>query len=194
MSITRVLITGATGHIGFRTLVLALQAGYHAHVTTRSEQQWETILNAKSIAPFKDNIAFFTVPDMTAADAYDKAIDGVQAVLVSTHFADHKARILSCAADNVWLGYKHLASPIANGSNAAAKVGQLPSQGVVSSLTFCEASYQELFYDPAKKGTLAIMEAAAKTPTVKRVVITSTVVVLEPKNGQEFAGRMYLRS
>jgi hypothetical protein len=45
------------------------------------------------------------------------------------------------------------------------------------------------FYDPARKGTLTLLETASTTPTVRRVIITSSCVVLEP-NEQEFgAGR-----
>lgn len=83
MSKPHVLVTGATGHIGFRTLVLALESGYHAHVTTRSKQQWAKIANASSIKPHAESIKFFLVPDMTADDAYDEAIKGVQYVIVS---------------------------------------------------------------------------------------------------------------
>jgi nucleoside-diphosphate-sugar epimerase len=49
------------------------------------------------------------------------------------------------------------------------------------------------FYDPARKGTLTLLETASKTPTVQRVVITSSCVVLEP-NEQEFGAGRELRS
>ena len=50
-------------------------------------------------------------------------------------------------------------------------------------------------YDPAEKGTVSILSAAAKQPSVKRVVITSTVLVLSgsldlsPKDGSNRTGR-----
>lgn len=39
------------------------------------------------------------------------------------------------------------------------------------------------YVEPALKGTLGILESAAKSPSVKRVVITSSIVVLAPKEG-----------
>jgi nucleoside-diphosphate-sugar epimerase len=39
------------------------------------------------------------------------------------------------------------------------------------------------YVEPAMKGTLGILESAAKSPSVKRVVITSSIVVLAPKEG-----------
>lgn len=77
-----ILLTGATGHIGFRTLVLALQAGYRVHVTTRSESQWEKIRAAESVKPFATAITFFVVPEIAAERAYDEAIRDVEAVIV----------------------------------------------------------------------------------------------------------------
>jgi hypothetical protein len=45
------------------------------------------------------------------------------------------------------------------------------------------------FYDPARKGTLTLLETASTTPTVQQVVITSSCVVLEPKDEEFGAGR-----
>jgi nucleoside-diphosphate-sugar epimerase len=39
------------------------------------------------------------------------------------------------------------------------------------------------YVEPAVKGTIGILESAAKSPSVKRVVITSSIVVLAPKEG-----------
>jgi nucleoside-diphosphate-sugar epimerase len=39
------------------------------------------------------------------------------------------------------------------------------------------------YVEPALKGTMGILESAAKFPSVKRVVITSSIVVLAPKEG-----------
>jgi len=45
------------------------------------------------------------------------------------------------------------------------------------------------FYDPAWKGTMTILEAASRTPSVRRVVITSTVTILQPSESEFGAGR-----
>lgn len=76
-----VLITGATGHIGFRTLVLLLQHGYRARIAHRRAAQIDKIKAAASIKPFGDAIEFVHVPDITGADAYDTAIKGVDYVM-----------------------------------------------------------------------------------------------------------------
>lgn len=44
-------------------------------------------------------------------------------------------------------------------------------------------------YDPAEKGSTNILTAALKEPRVKRVIITSSAIVLEPKNGAKRVGR-----
>jgi uncharacterized protein YbjT (DUF2867 family) len=51
MSKPLVLITGATGHIGFRTLVFALKAGYRARISSRRLAQAEALKNVESIKP-----------------------------------------------------------------------------------------------------------------------------------------------
>ena len=43
---------------------------------------------------------------------------------------------------------------------------------------------QKDFVDPAVKGTVAILEAARKVPTVKKVIITASVASLTPMSGQ----------
>lgn len=63
MSKPLVLITGATGHIGFRTLVFALQAGYRARISSRKLAQAQALKRAESIKPYLDSIEFVEVPD-----------------------------------------------------------------------------------------------------------------------------------
>lgn len=81
MSKQLVLITGATGHLGFRTLVIALENGYRARVALRRLEQAEKIKKTASIQPYLDVIEFVQVPDITASDAYSDAIKGVDFVL-----------------------------------------------------------------------------------------------------------------
>lgn len=143
MSKPLVLITGATGHIGFRTLVFALQAGYRARVSSRRLVQAEALKNAESIKPYLDNLEFVEVPDFLAGNAFDEAVRGVDYVL-------------------------HLASPI-------------PTPDLAKDV-------KKHILDPAVKGTLGMLQSAAKSTSVKRVVITSSVVVLAAKPGTSVAG------
>lgn len=42
------------------------------------------------------------------------------------------------------------------------------------------SQHQEYFIEPARRGTLALLEAARQTPSMRRVVITSSIVALAP--------------
>lgn len=81
MSKPLVLITGATGHLGFRTLVITLENGYRARVALRRLEQAEKIKKTTSIQPYLESIEFVHVPDITASEAYVEAIKGVDFVL-----------------------------------------------------------------------------------------------------------------
>lgn len=81
MSSSLLLITGASGHLGFRTLVTALEAGYRARVTLRRPEQATRIKQAPSLAPHQDSIETTIVPDITAPNAYAEAIKNVDGVL-----------------------------------------------------------------------------------------------------------------
>ena len=143
MSKPLVLITGATGHIGFRTLVSALQAGYRARISSRQLAQAQALKGAESIKPYLDSIEFVEVPDILVDGAFDEAVRDVDYIL-------------------------HLASPIPTPELAA--------------------DVKKHIIDPAVKGTVGMLESAAKSKSVKRVVVTSSVVVLEPKPGNSIAG------
>lgn len=146
MSKELALVTGATGHLGFRTLVFTLQHGFKARVALRRLEQAEKLKATKSLKPFLNDVAFVQVPDITAAGAYDEAIKGVDYVI-------------------------HVASPIYSGLDPA------------------DRDWKKLMYDPAEKGALSILTAAAREKGVKRVVVTSSVAVIEAKNGSDRAGR-----
>lgn len=143
MSKPLVLITGATGHIGFRTLVFALQAGYRARVSSRKLAQAEALRHAESIKPYLGSIEFVEVPDFLADGAFDEAVRDVDYIL-------------------------HLASPIPTPELAA--------------------DVKKHILDPAIKGTVGMLQSAAKSKSVKRVVVTSSVVIIEPKPGNSAAG------
>ena len=44
MSSDLVLITGVTGHVGFRVLIFALEAGYRVRAAVRNQGKADTIL------------------------------------------------------------------------------------------------------------------------------------------------------
>jgi uncharacterized protein YbjT (DUF2867 family) len=81
MSAPLVLITGASGHLGFRVLVLALEAGYHVVSTIRREDQAKKISEKPSVRPHHDRLTFAVVKDIAAPKAFDKAMEGVTHVI-----------------------------------------------------------------------------------------------------------------
>jgi len=141
-----VLLTGASGHIGFRVLLHLLTKGYKVRIALRSDAKKAVIVsNPKFTAlniPFS-HYEFVIVPDLQAPGAYNEAVKDVDYII-------------------------HLASPITTG-------GKLTTE-----------EYHEYFIKPAVHGTLGMLEAAVTAPTVKRVVITSSVVAIIPF--QRFAG------
>lgn len=76
-----VLITGATGFIGFRTLVILLRSDYCVRIAIRRPDQEIKIRNAPSIQPFLEQVTFIVVPDNTISGAYDTAVTGVNFVI-----------------------------------------------------------------------------------------------------------------
>lgn len=137
MSSSLILFTGATGFIGFRTLVEALSRGYNVRAAVRSENKITSIMKAKSIQPFLSQLSFVIVPDITKDGAFDDAVKGVQYIV-------------------------HLASP-------------LPKPGV-------STDWEQSMVLPAIHGTLSILYSALKQPTIKRVVITSSVAAVFPED------------
>ena len=81
MSNQLILITGASGHLGFKVLVNALEAGYNARIALRRLEQSHKIKSAKSVQPYLDNIESVQVPNITDENAYDDAIKGVDFVI-----------------------------------------------------------------------------------------------------------------
>ena len=130
-----ILVTGATGHLGYQALVLALKAGYKVRAAVRSQAKTETILTAPSIKALApgSKLEFIVVPDILADGAYSDAVKDVQAII-------------------------HIASPLAAQTE----------------------DYERDIITPAINGTTNILKAAAKEPSVKRIVITSSIVAVVP--------------
>ena len=79
-----VLITGATGFLGYLTVVDLLKHGYRIRAAVRSMAKAEGIVSAptlKSLSPTPEQLSFVSVPDMSAPGAFDDAIEGVQYVI-----------------------------------------------------------------------------------------------------------------
>lgn len=135
MSSADLLITGATGFIGFKVLLGALQAGYTVRAAIRSPEKAKTLASHPKITASgkTDNLSFVEVPDITCDGAYDEATKDVTYVI-------------------------HLASP-------------LPSP-------FLDP--QTGIYEPTIKSVSTLLASASKEPSVKKIVITSSVFANTP--------------
>ena len=85
-----VLITGATGFIGFRTLIETLEAGYHVRAASRNESGVQKIKAARSTQPYLSQLEFVLVPDILKEDAYVEAVKDVDYVI---HLASPTTRV-----------------------------------------------------------------------------------------------------
>jgi nucleoside-diphosphate-sugar epimerase len=157
-----VLVTGANGFIGARTVEAFLNAGFSVRGAVRSSSSGDGLLAALPEAAAQGLLEIAEVPDITAAGAFDEAIKGVTAVAhlatpVSFYFTDpdyvirtavEGARsILESAAKEA--GLKHFVFM----SSVVAVLSETKPQGHV----FTEADWNE-----TAPGTVA--ELGAKTP------------------------------
>lgn len=77
-----VLLTGATGFVGFATLRSALKHGYKIRAAVRSEKKAETVRSNPTLKDIsEDQLSFVVIPDFLADGAFDKAIKDVSYVL-----------------------------------------------------------------------------------------------------------------
>ncbi|KAE9970871.1 hypothetical protein EG328_006002 [Venturia inaequalis] len=128
-----ILITGATGYIGFKTMLLALEAGYKVRAVIRKQGQADKLKTHPKIAPYAANLEFAVISDLTQDGAFDEALLGIDAVL-------------------------HLASPLANETD----------------------DYERDIIKPAVAVNISLLHSALTHTSVKRIIITSSMVTLIP--------------
>ncbi|KZL84275.1 3-beta hydroxysteroid dehydrogenase [Colletotrichum incanum] len=143
MSGELILLTGATGFVGYKTLVTALEAGYRVRCAIRSKSGIDKILAAPSIQDLKptdDQLSWVVVPDILAPGAYNEAVKGVNYII-------------------------HCASPV-------PKFGKDERTG----------TDDEIYVNPAVAGVVGMLTSAAAhaVNTVRRVVVTSSIVAVVP--------------
>ncbi|KAL7948587.1 hypothetical protein V8C42DRAFT_363077 [Trichoderma barbatum] len=132
----RLLITGVTGFIGFKTLLVALERGYSVRAVVRNEENILQLVGKSSLiyeSHMRKYLKFLIVPDFLVGDHWSWALDGITSII-------------------------HLASPLAHESE----------------------DYETDIINPAISMVSTVLEAAAKVPSVRRIVITSSCVTLVP--------------
>lgn len=77
-----VLLTGATGFVGFATLRSALKQGYNIRAVVRSEQKVETVRSNPTLKDVsEDQLSFVVIPDLLADGAFDEVVKDVDYIL-----------------------------------------------------------------------------------------------------------------
>ncbi|KAJ6103393.1 hypothetical protein N7486_005820 [Penicillium sp. IBT 16267x] len=79
-----IVLTGATGFLGFKTLTVALEAGYSVRIVVRSAGKVDKVFSSPSIKalnPSSGKLSYVVVPDIAVAGAYDEAVKGATYVI-----------------------------------------------------------------------------------------------------------------
>ena len=111
-----VLLTGATGHVGFGTLKCALEYGYQVRAAVRSEAKVETIRSNPALQAMdrKSQLDFIVVPDFTVPDAFDAAVQRetyrIPPETTWCHFGPVIYRTIGCAEVSVTVKHERMAA------------------------------------------------------------------------------------
>jgi len=77
-----VLLTGATGFVGFAVLRAALKKGFKIRAAVRSEEKVETVRSNPTLKGIsEEQLSFVIVPDILLEGAFDEAATGVKYIL-----------------------------------------------------------------------------------------------------------------
>jgi len=74
-------ITGPAGFVGFKTVLVALQAGYNVRAIMRKPEQANKLKSNSKIAHFVDKLEFAVVPDLTKKGVFDDLLSDAIAIL-----------------------------------------------------------------------------------------------------------------
>lgn len=140
-------MTGATGMIGFATLLEALESGYRARVAIRRREGMEMIRRHHLIRPHAASIEYFLVSDPLAVGAFDSAVQGVDYII-------------------------HLGSSV---QDSVSYTSQLDVERDI--------------FEPAIQDSIGILRSAADSPSVRRVVTSTSLLVLASAAPGDLIGR-----
>lgn len=154
LKLTYTQVTGGSGHLGFRVIVRALEAGYRVRAPVRSTSKIAVVKGARSVQKYLDKLEFILVPDILEEGAYDEAVKGVSYIV-------------------------HSASPLAVdvGYPQTSRFEMKQSNG---DHLYQTIDYERDIINPAVKGTIGILTSASSVYTVKRVVITFSAAAIIP--------------
>ncbi|KAK1244451.1 hypothetical protein MKX07_003250 [Trichoderma sp. CBMAI-0711] len=131
ISSQKLLITGVTGFIGFKSLLVALERGYTVRAVVRHDLHISELAAKSQLiaeAHKRATLDFAVIPDFLACDKWPGVLEGITSII-------------------------HIASPLARESE----------------------NYEQYIVKPAISMVNTVLEAAARVPSVRRVVITSSL-------------------
>ena len=156
-----VLLTGGTGHVGFRTLVETLSRGYSVRAAVRSEAGISKIKAAKSIQPYLKHLTFIIVPNIEQEDAFNDAVKGVDFVIhLASPIPFTKEPPTAEQYDS------HIVQPAVRGTlnmlRAAKSYSPTTRRVVITSSVVAQVSFAEIF---SQNGTVYDEKSRISTPT-----------------------------
>ena len=141
-----VLVTGATGFIGFRTLIETLKAGYRVRAAVRNESGIQKIKAAASTQSYLSQLESVLVPDILKEDAYYEAVKGVDFVI---HLASPTTNQKTVPTEESY--YEMLIQPAVQGTlnmlKAASKYSPTTKRIVITASIVSIIEWPEMFME-----------------------------------------------
>jgi hypothetical protein len=69
-------ITGVSGYIGFKTLILALEGGFVVRAVIRKVEQAKKIESHSRVSPYVKNLQWVLIPDLSKTAVFDSHLKG----------------------------------------------------------------------------------------------------------------------
>jgi nucleoside-diphosphate-sugar epimerase len=69
-------ITGVSGYIGFKTLVLALEGGFKVRAVIRKVEQAKKLEAHSRVAPYSKSLQWVHIPDLSETDSFAPHLEG----------------------------------------------------------------------------------------------------------------------
>lgn len=76
-----ILITGVSGYIGFKTLILALETGFQVRAVIRKTEQATKLQSHARVASHINSLQWVNIPDLSETHSFDPYLDGVTGIL-----------------------------------------------------------------------------------------------------------------
>ena len=157
-----VLLTGATGFIGFRTLIEALKAGYRVRAAVRNEGGIDRVKGAQSIQPYLSQLEFVLVPKIEKEDAYYEAVKGVDLVI---HLSSPTTKFETLPSENEF--DEALIQPAVRGTlnliQAVSKFSPTTKRIVITSSIVAIIEWPEMYME-----TGTVFNEQSRTPSISK--------------------------